>query len=125
MELFLLYMIFIIILSLAFSIVWVAVCYAVAKNRQLPTSYMWFGLLGVIGLVILLCQNPRTEQPPPVYQSYAPPQPTYAPSAPAAPNVSEELLRWKQLLDSGAITQKEYDRQKARLLSSAQYQNHH
>ena len=34
-----------------------------------------------------------------------------------AESVVDQLFKWKQLLDMGAITQEEYDKQKAKLLN--------
>lgn len=55
----------------------------------------------------------RQREPPPPPSEAETPEP-----AAAAPRigVAEELLKFKQLLDAGAITQPEYERQKARLL---------
>lgn len=37
-------------------------------------------------------------------------------TAPAAPSTADELLKFKQLLDMGAITEAEYNAKKAQLL---------
>ena len=37
-------------------------------------------------------------------------------AAPAAPSAADELLKFKQLLDMGAITEAEYNAKKAQLL---------
>ena len=39
-----------------------------------------------------------------------------AAAAPAAPSAADELLKFKQLLDMGAITEAEYNAKKAQLL---------
>ena len=39
-----------------------------------------------------------------------------AAAAPAAPSTADELLKFKQLLDMGAITEAEYNAKKAQLL---------
>lgn len=60
--------------------VWVLICWAVGRSKKLPTKYMWFGLLGWIGLIIVACQKSRVEQTPPVYAPYTqvpPVQPPY------------------------------------------------
>jgi hypothetical protein len=65
-------------------------------------------------------QQLESQQAPPQYapppQQYAAPPPP--PSAPAAPTLSpaEQLTDLKKLLDAGALTQEEFDVEKARVL---------
>lgn len=71
-------------------------------------------------------QNPPVYHQPvqyqpvstPVYpQSPTPPQPQYAPPKPnAVASPTEEIKKYKELLDMGAITQEDYDRKKNELL---------
>lgn len=51
---------------------------------------------------------------------YAAPPPPPAPAAPAAPQVDvvEEITKYKALLDSGALTQEEFDAQKRKILGA-------
>lgn len=58
--------------------------------------------LGLIGIIIVYCTPKVKEQPFPGFQS---------------PSKADELQKYKQLLDSGAITEEEYQTQKARILS--------
>ncbi len=62
------------------------------------------------------------EQPQPVVIQQAPPPaapPAAAPSAEASPDDKmDQLAKLKQLLDMGALTQEEFDAQKARILGS-------
>ena len=53
----------------------------------------------------------RQRRPPPA------PTPVPTEATPARLGVADELLKLKALLDAGAITRAEYDKQKARLLS--------
>jgi hypothetical protein len=72
-------------------------------------------------------QQPQQQYapPPPQYapppQQYAPPPPEYAPAPPApepaaAVDPIEALTQAKALLDSGVLTQEEFDAQKRRIL---------
>lgn len=58
-----------------------------------------------------LCLPASCETPVPVQQTASQPIPTPTFS------VADEILKFKQLLDMGAITQEEYDTKKAELLS--------
>ena len=58
--------------------------------------------LGVIGVVIVYCTNRIDEQRPYSFSNQS---------------ITDELQRYKQLLDSGAITEAEYNVQKSRLLN--------
>jgi hypothetical protein len=51
-------------------------------------------------------------------QQYAPPPPQYAPPASSGPQQStvEQIAGLKKLLDDGALTQAEFDAEKARIL---------
>src|SRR3954469_17213643 len=64
-------------------------------------------------------QQPQGSPPP---QQYAPPPQQYAPpaaaAAPAADPV-EKLMQLKELLDSGVLTQAEFDSQKQRILQES------
>jgi len=71
-------------------------------------------------------QQPQGAPPPQQYapppQQYAPPPQQYAPpaaaAAPAADPV-EKLMQLKELLDSGVLTQAEFDSQKQRILQES------
>jgi hypothetical protein len=59
-------------------------------------------VLGIIGIIIIYC-TPRVDNQP--FRNFQP------------PSNADELQKYKQLLDSGAITEDEYQTQKARILS--------
>jgi hypothetical protein len=69
-------------------------------------------------------QQLEAQQAAPPPQQYAPPPPQYAPAlaatppAPAAPTQSpaEQLMDLKKLLDAGALTQEEFEVEKAKVL---------
>ena len=95
--------------------------------RKKGYSYGLFWLFGFFlflpALIVACCIEDKTKPKPPttvyVAQPYVQP---YAPSAaPAAPSDSpspvDELQRYKDLLDRGAISQEEYDAVKAKLLN--------
>ena len=58
-------------------------------------------VLGIIGIIIIYC-TPRVDEQP--FHSFQP------------PSKADELQKYKQLLDSGAITEAEYEAQKAKIL---------
>jgi len=75
-----------------------------SKRTVGPVGGLFLGLfLGLIGIIIVYCTNSVDE-----------PRPFYPPSQSAA----DELQKYKQLFDSGAITEAEYNTQKARILNS-------
>jgi hypothetical protein len=68
-------------------------------------------------LEALEAQQAAQQYAPPPPQ-YAPPPPQYAPPPPPAPQKStvEQLTELKQLLDSGVLSQAEFDAEKAKIL---------
>ncbi len=61
-------------------------------------------ILGVIGIIIIYC-TPKVQEPQPLYDFQA------------ESRKADELQKFKDLLDSGAITEEEYQTQKAKILS--------
>ena len=59
-------------------------------------------------------EQQQYQQPPP---QYAPPPPPPPPAAPERP-MAEQLTELKSLLDSGVLTQAEFDIQKTKILQS-------
>jgi uncharacterized membrane protein len=75
-----------------------------SKRTMGPIVGMLLGaVLGIIGIIIIYC-TPRVKF-----------QPFY--NFQAESRKADELQKFKQLLDSGAITEEEYQTQKARILS--------
>jgi hypothetical protein len=75
-----------------------------SKRTIGPVGGLLLGFfLGIIGIIIVYCTSTVTQ--PPFYNF---------------PNQSsaDELKKYKQLLDSGAITEAEYNAQKAKILNS-------
>lgn len=58
----------------------------------------------------------RAKQQPAVYRPVAVPAPTPVVQPRVPVNVTDEIMKYKQLLDMGAITQEEYDQKKTELL---------
>lgn len=58
----------------------------------------------------------RVKQQPAVYRPVAVPAPTPVAQPRVPVNVTDEIMKYKQLLDMGAITQEEYDQKKTELL---------
>lgn len=72
------------------------------KGYDNPVSWFWIGFLAdVLGIVLALCK-PSVEES------------QMASNAKATP--ADDLKKYKELLDSGAITQEEYDAKKKQLL---------
>lgn len=59
-------LIFLFVIAFTFGIIalFVWICYTMAKSKGLPKSYMWFGLLGVIGIIVVAVSNPTYSQYP-------------------------------------------------------------
>lgn len=77
--------------------------YVEGKKRSVgPIVGLLLGaVLGIIGIIILYL-TPKKDDQPFSFQS---------------PSKADELQKYKQLLDSGAITEEEYQTQKAKILS--------
>lgn len=101
------YSVVIIIGAIICAIVWAVVCLNVANNKGYSyqgTKWFWLGFFfGIIALIILLSK-------PNLYQQNI--------MGGMAQNISvaDELTKYKDLLDKGAITQEEFDRKKKELL---------
>ena len=55
-----------VLISLLFSVgmcvLWIFVCKKIATSKGLPSSYMWFGLLGLIGVIVVAVMQDRSQQ---------------------------------------------------------------
>lgn len=97
----------------------------IARKKGYSQGLFWlFGFFLFLPAIIVACciedkTKPKTPTAVYVAQPYA--QPYAPPAAPAAPSSSpspiDELQRYKDLLDQGAISQEEYDAVKAKLLN--------
>ena len=95
--------------------------------RKKGYSYGLFWLFGFFlflpAIIVACCIEDKTKPKPPTAVYVAQPyvRPYAPPAAPAAPSDSpspvDELQRYKDLLDRGAISQEEYDAVKAKLLN--------
>ena len=90
-------------------IIWGFVTRAIVKGKGYENynSWFWCGFfLGIIALIVAACKPAVNAT-----QSYAP--------VPVQPQASDadELKTYKELLDSGAITQEEYEAKKKQLLN--------
>lgn len=96
-----------------------------ARKKGYSYGLFWlFGFFLFLPAIIVACciedkTKPKTPTAVYVAQPYTPP--VAPPAAPAAPSSSpspvDELQRYKDLLDRGAIFQEEYDAVKAKLLN--------
>lgn len=93
------------ILVIFFGVIFGVICMSVGENREIgKTAGFWLGFfLGLIGLIIVLCSS-RVDQRPYLPHHFGDPVP-------------DQLKKYKDLLDSGAITEHEYNIQKNRLLN--------
>jgi len=82
---------------LIFGIIFGIICANIGSNRQIGSTAGFFlgFFLGFIGLIIVLC----SARKPISFES-----------------VPDQVRKYKELLDSGAITEAEYNLQKSRLL---------
>jgi Short C-terminal domain len=100
------------------------------RRRPLATAAMVGGtayVAGKAGAKAGAANAPAAQQAPPAAQqapAAAAPLPVEAPPTPAPPAVEstgdkmDQLTKLKQLLDMQALTQEEFDAQKARILAS-------
>ena len=93
----------------------------VARKKGYSQGLFWlFGFfLFLPALIVACCIEDKAKPKPPtavyVAQPYTPPY--TSPAAPNSPSPVDELQRYKDLLDQGAISQEEYDAIKAKLLN--------
>ncbi len=96
------------IVAVVVGLILAPICSNILKDKGYPDSKNNGGLfgffLGLIGLVICTCMSP--------YNGSEIIHKTKEDSI----SVADELLKYKQLLDTGAITQEEYDKKKQELL---------
>ncbi len=83
--------ILVLVLLLVF-IICILICRALAREKSLPSSYMWFGLFSILG-ILMVAWMPRGKSP------------------------AEKLIEQKQLLDMQIITQEAFEQAKSELLS--------
>lgn len=74
-----------------FALVCIFLCRAIARRKGLSESYMWLGLAGIIGLIIVAVIPGKSK--------------------------AEILMEQKQLLDLGLITAEEFEEQKKQILT--------
>mgnify|MGYP004661861617 CR=1 FL=1 len=106
---------------LAISVALAFIPATIARKKGYSQGLFWlFGFfLFLPAIIVACCIEDKTKPKPPtavyVAQPYAQP---YAPPAPSSsPSPVDELQRYKDLLDRGAISQEEYDAVKAKLLN--------
>ncbi len=74
-----------------FAVVCIFLCRMIARQKGLSGSYMWLGLAGIIGLIIVAVIPVKSK--------------------------AERLMEQKQLLDLGLITAEEFEEQKKQILT--------
>lgn len=95
------------LVSIAVGCVFGAINVAVLKNKGYPKSEQWGGfflgvLLSWIALIICCCKKNLNEEAIRTQQKRV--------------LAADELVKYKKLLDSGVITQEEFDKKKKELL---------
>lgn len=97
--------IIVIIIAFSFFLVPAALGYSAGSKRMIgPVGGLLLGLFfNLLGLIIVYCTRRIDEKPFYNFSNQSP---------------ADELKKYKQLLDSGAITENEYNVQKARILNS-------
>lgn len=105
------------LVAIFFGIICAPICAAIAKSKNRDAG-MWglmgflFSFFAVIAIALMGKREPQS-----VVISGAAPSTT--PAQPVAPSLSlaEEIGRWKELLDSGAISDEEFAAKKTELLA--------
>lgn len=78
-------------------------------NQKGQTHCFWYGfLLGVLGIIIVLCLRDKTKDP-----DYVDPNATFSNSS---GDKYEEIAKLQKLKESGAITDVEFEIEKQKLL---------
>ena len=108
--------------AILLGIICAPICYAIAKSKgRDPGIWALMGFLFSIFAVIVIALLGRPQPQQVVFSGQLPGTPA-TPATPAAPapqqlSVADEIARWKQLHDDGAITAEEYAAKKQELLS--------
>ena len=94
---------FVIIFTVGIRIFFGYICKAISKSRGIPGGFWWGFFLGIIGIIVVAVRPngnnvENTERRDNTISTY------------------DELERIKKLLDSGVITQEEFDTIKQRIL---------
>ena len=89
-------------------VIWGFVTKAIVKGKGYENSGAWFWcgfFLGIIGVIVAACKPAVNNQI--LYNYQQQPQTSSA----------DELMKYKMLLEQGAITQEEYDAKKKQILN--------
>jgi hypothetical protein len=94
----------IIIIIIVFGCIFGIPCAIIGSYRKIGAfaGFLLGLFLNIIGLIIVICLSPKDVQPF-VYSNES---------------IPDQLKKYKELLDSGAITEAEYNLQKSRLLNT-------
>ena len=88
------------------------VCDRIVSGKGYPRNenhgFLWGFLLSVIGVIVCACK--------PAYPVLTNNQNQYSSQKREQASSADALLKYKQLLDSGVLTQEEFDRKKEELL---------
>lgn len=88
---------------MVFGLVWAYLARYVGIKKNIYSGYVWGYFLGIIGFIVM-CVLPKEkkENNNIITQNFS---------------ASDEIEKYKKLLDNGAITQEEYDKKKKELLN--------
>lgn len=87
---------------------------SIAKRKGYSFGLWWFygWMLWIVAIIHVSCIPDKNAQQAPIYQNNSIP---YCPPSNAGQSAADELKKYKELLDSGTITQEEFDAKKMQI----------
>ena len=95
------------------GLIWGFVAQVVSENKGYEDGFFWFFFLGIIGIIVVACKPDNNSSYASVLLSKAAEEKDK--SEKELLNV-QKLKSYRDLLDSGVITQEEFDKKKSELL---------
>ena len=105
------YYIGLIIGCIIWGVIWGAVAHAIGKSKGIK-GFWWGFFLGIIGIIVVACMQPKQTNPG---QSYVVQSQNNTQSS-SGDDKYDKLKKLAELKDQGALTEEEFEKEKAKLL---------